>query len=282
MITLVNAIVTLGMLLIVPLGLRMIDDPAGGHLWEVSRRWWPFGAMAGAVSLWLPRGPVATGLAVVYATATALLVAYAVTRAARHRSLRPAEIAVLTALLSPAVAASALVAERAGHHLFGFELTVLVLTVAHFHFAGFAAALVAGLVHRAAPGRAADLAALSVPAGTLIVLAGYLTSDAVELAGALVLTTGMWTIGVLTWRCRTSAADRVIAALLGTSALTLAGSMVLALSWALGEATGIAHPSLAWMAGTHGVANALGFALCAMVGWRRIGAQTAQPERIPS
>jgi hypothetical protein len=48
--------------------------------------------------------------------------------------------------------------------------------------------------------------------------------------------------------------------------------MVLALSWAFGEATGLPHPSLAWMAATHGVANALGFALCAMVGWRRIGA----------
>jgi hypothetical protein len=204
-----------------------------------------------------------------------------VARLLRRRSLAPVEVAVLTALLSPAVAAGALVAERAGFHLFGFKLTVLTLTVAHFHFAGFAAALIAGLVARAtgsAPAagshRAADAAALTVPAGTLLVLIGYFTGDAVELAGALVLTAGMWTVSWLTWRhARVHAADRPTAVLLTVSAAILLASMVLALSWAVGEATGLPHPSLAWMAATHGVANALGFALCAMVGWRRIGAQ---------
>jgi AcrR family transcriptional regulator len=71
---------------------------------------------------------------------------------------------------------------------------------------------------------------------------------------------------------RGTPADRLTAALLCGSAAVLAVSMVLAVSWALGEATGLPHPSLAWMAATHGVANALGFALCGMVGWRRAGA----------
>jgi hypothetical protein len=279
MTVLVHLIVVLGMLMIVPAGLRMLDDPA--RLLSAARRYWPIGAVAGAVSLWLPRGPAAITLAALYALAAALLAGYAVARLLRRRSLAPVEVAVLTALLSPAVAAGALVAERAGFHLFGFKLTVLTLTVAHFHFAGFAAALIAGLVARAtgsAPAagsrRAADAAALTVPAGTLLVLIGYFTGDAVELAGALVLTAGMWTVSWLTWRhARVHAADRPTAVLLTVSAAILLASMVLALSWAVGEATGLPHPSLAWMAATHGVANALGFALCAMVGWRRIGAQ---------
>jgi hypothetical protein len=278
MTVLVRLIVMLGMLAIVPLGLRMLAD--SDRPWSVliaARRFWPVGAVGGAACLWLPRGPVAGGLAVVYASAAALLVASAMVRFARRRSLAPVEIAVLTALVSPAVAASALVAERIGYPLFGFKPTVLTLTVAHFHFAGFAAALVAGLVVGTAAGgrhrRAADAAALTVPAGTLLVLVGYFTGDAVELAGATVLTAGMWTVAWLTWRyTRTSAADRRTATLLGVSAAVLLASMILALSWALGEATGLPHPSLAWMAATHGVANALGFALCAMVGWRRIGA----------
>jgi len=74
-----------------------------------------------------------------------------------------------------------------GYHLFGFEPGVLALAVAHFHFAGFAAALIAGLQSRLTPGRAADAAALTVPAGTVLVLLGYFTAEAVELAGALVL-----------------------------------------------------------------------------------------------
>ena len=46
--------------------------------------------------------------------------------------------------------------------------------------------------------------------------------------------------------------------------------MLLALSWALGEATGLPHPTLTWMAATHGLGNALGFALCSVLAWRRL------------
>ncbi|HET9517672.1 MAG TPA: YndJ family protein [Actinoplanes sp.] len=279
MTTLVHLIVVLGMVVIVPVGLRMVDDPH--PLLHAARRYWPIAAAAGAASLWLPRGPVATALALGYALGAVLLVGYATARLLRRRSLTPIEVAVHTALLSPAVAAAALVAERAEFQLFGFKPTVLTLTVAHFHFAGFAAALIAGLIARVAGDgavvggrRAADAAALTVPAGTLLVLIGYFTGDAVELAGALVLTAGMWTVSWLTWRHgRTIAADRLTAGLLLVSAAILLASMVLAVSWAVGEATGLPHPSLAWMAATHGVANALGFALCAIVGWRRVGAQ---------
>jgi hypothetical protein len=269
MMMLVKLLVGVGMLVVVPLGLRLLADPAA----TVARRCWPVGAVAGAASLWLSRGPAATALATVYATAAAVLVAYAASRPIPARDGWPVEIAIRTALLSPAVAASALLAERAGYRLFGFPPAVLALTVAHFHFAGFAAALIAGLHARLDPGRTGGLAALTVPAGTALVFAGYFTSEFVELAGALVLTTGMWIVGWLTWRHTVRrGADRVTRALLGTSAIVLVASMVLAVSWALGEATGLPHPTLAWMAATHGVANALGFAVCAMVGWRRIGA----------
>jgi len=271
---LVNLLVAVGMLVVVPAGLRLIRDPAVAF----ARRCWPFGAVAGAVSLWLPRGTVATSLATVYAVAAAVLCAYALSRPVRPRREWPTEAAVLTALISPAVAASALIAERAGYHLFGFELGILTLTVAHFHFAGFAAALIAGLQSRLTPGRAADAAALTVPAGTLLVLLGYFTAEAVELAGALVLTAGMWTVGWLTWRYARTAPDRLTALLLGCSAVVLVASMALAVSWALGEATGLPHPSLAWMAATHGVANALGFAVCAMVGRHRAGAYLGSEE----
>ena len=59
-------------------------------------------------------------------------------------------------------------------------------------------------------------------------------------------------------------------ALLRIGAVTIVLSMVLALWWALGEATGLAHPSLSWMAATHGVANAIGFVLCTLLGLRLV------------
>ncbi|MER5886464.1 YndJ family protein [Streptomyces sp. NPDC001941] len=271
MTVLVDLIVMLGMLVIVPAGLRLMDDGPP----DAVRRAWPLLAAPGALSLWLPRGTTATALAAVYAAGAALLAAYAPRTLARApRS--PAALASATALAAPAVAALALVAERGGHRLFGFDLGILALTVPHFHFAGFAAALVAGLVCRSAPGRAGAFAALSVPLGTLLVLAGYFTGDWAELAGALVLTAGMWAVGVLTWRrAAAERRDRVLRTLLGLSSAVLAATMLLALWWALGEAAAIPHPTLTWMAATHGLGNALGFALCSVLAWRRLKERAA-------
>ncbi|MFH9954510.1 YndJ family protein [Streptomyces roseolus] len=279
-------VVTVGMLWVVPTGLGLVEGPRPPG-WEPLRRAWPLLALPGAVSLWLPRSGTATALAACYALATLALALQAPARllltlrgspaggtALPPRSLRPAEAAVLTALVSPSVAGLALVAERASYPLFGFELDLLALTVPHFHFAGFAAALVAGLLCRASGGGPlATTAALSVPAGTLLVLVGYFVDDWAELAGAVVLTAGMAAVAVLTLRERRGlAADPVTRALLGVSALVLAATMALALWWALGEATGLPHPTLTWMAATHGLGNALGFAVCALLAHRRLRA----------
>ncbi|MEU6501766.1 YndJ family protein [Streptomyces californicus] len=268
---LVNVIVMLGMLVVVPAGLRLTE------LRELDRirRLWPLFAVPGATALWLPRGGPATALACCYALGTVLLALYAPRRAARGRDLGPAGIALLTALVTPAVAATALVAERSSHELFGFDLGILALTVPHFHFAGFAAALIAGLVCRVSDGPAGRFAALSVPLGTLLVLAGYFIGDWAELVGAAVLTAGMWTVGLLTWRLgRATGRDRTTRYLLLASAAVLVATMLLALSWAVGEATGLPHPSLTWMAATHGLGNALGFALCSLLAWRRLRTRT--------
>ncbi|MFI6843064.1 YndJ family protein [Kitasatospora sp. NBC_00085] len=275
---LVDLLVLLGMGAVIPLGLALIDEPGLARV----RRLWPMAAVPGALSLWLPRGGLATGCAVLYALGTLAVAAHAPLRLARTRSLAPAEIAVLTALATPSVAGLALVAERSGHRLFGFDLDILALTVPHFHYAGFTAALVAGLVCRARSSSAeARFAALSVPLGTLLVLAGYFVDDWAELLGAVVLTTGMWLVGLLTWRdLRTRTPDRTTAALLGTASAVLAATMVLALWWALGEASGLPHPTLTWMAATHGVGNALGFALCSLLAWRRL-APLPRPLPVP-
>ncbi|MFJ9682661.1 YndJ family protein [Streptomyces sp. NPDC101194] len=270
---LVDLIVMLGMLVVVPAGLRLTGAPELDRM----RRLWPLFAVPGAVALWLPRGAPATTLAACYALGAALLALHAPVRLLRGRTapgacaVAPAEIALLTALVAPSIAATALVAERSGHALFGFGLDILALTVPHFHFAGFAAALVAGLVCRVTDGAAGRFAALSVPLGTLLVLVGYFIGDRVELAGSVVLTAGMWAVALLTWRAvRGPQRDRITRLLLATSSAVLAVTMVLALSWALGEATGLPHPTPTWMAATHGLGNALGFALCSVLAWQRL------------
>ena len=65
----------------------------------------------------------------------------------------------------------------------------------------------------------------------------------------------------MNWRGRGASATLVV---------TVVATMVLALSWAFGEAAGVPHPSPAWMAATHGVANAVAFGACAVLAWRRL------------
>jgi len=259
LIVLVHAVVSLGMLVVVPLGLTLLPTR------NTSTRWGVAFAVPGAVALWLPRGAVSITLASVYFAGTLVLIGLAVRHFSQHRTLRPQQVALYTALATPSIAALALVAERASYELFGFNLTVLSLTVAHFHFAGFAAALMAYL--------AADgVAAVSVPLGTAIVLLGFFVGDPVELAGAVVLTTGMWLVGWSLWR-RSQRADRITAVLLVASGAVLVLTMLLAVGWALGHVVDTPYLPLEWMVATHGVANAVGFGLCGVLAMRREGAR---------
>ncbi|GAA1610421.1 MULTISPECIES: YndJ family protein [Kribbella] len=255
MTVLVHAVVSLGMLIVLPLGLPLLPTRT------TSTRWWFAFAVPGAVSLWLPRGAVSIALASIYCVGTLVLIVLAAQHFWQHRKLSARQVALYTALATPSIAALALVAERSSYELFGFNLTVLSLTVAHFHFAGFTAALMAYL-------SADGLAAVSVPLGTVIVLLGFFLGDPVELAGAVVLTTGMWLVGWKLWK-RSRRAERSTAILLVVSGSVLVVTMLLAVTWALGHVADTPYLPLQWMVATHGVANAVGFGLCGVLAMRR-------------
>jgi hypothetical protein len=261
-----NLILICGMVVVVPLGLRLVDGVP---------RWlppiWVAAAGPGAVALWLERGALAASLALPYLVATLLLAALGTTHWLRRPTLAPRELALLTAATAPAVAGVSLVAERFGTSLFGFPLRIESLTVAHFHFAGFAAALIAALVSQSGDGWLATATALGVPAGILTVLIGFFTTRLIELAGAMLLTAAMWAVAWLSWQtARTARPGTATRMLLVVSASVLPVTMALAVLWAAGRATGLPHPSLDWMIATHGVLNGVGFGLCGMVAWRRL------------
>ncbi len=102
-------------------------------------------------------------------------------------------------------------------------------------------------------------------------LVGYFIDDWVEFAGAGVLTVGMWSVGGLTWaQLRARAEDRWTKLLLAISSATLVATMLLAVAYALGSAADFPHLSLTWRVATHGAANAVGFALCGFLAFRRL------------
>ncbi len=266
---LVGVLVTLGMVVVAPLGLSLLDTPGLMRL----RRWWPLlGVVAGAALL-LPRGPLAVALVTPYAVACAAVTACGLRRALWLRSWSTRELTALTAAGSLSVAALSLVAERAGVTLLGFSLTVHGLTVAHFHFAGFAAALLAGLTAVAVPGRPAQLGALAVPPGHGD-RRGRSLHRALDRAGRRRRPDRGAHRHVLGGRAAGArspgrphgpgaAADR----LAGDPCHDGAGVW-----FALGRASGLPHLSIADTAATHGVVNAVGVGLCGLLAWSRAGA----------
>ncbi|MDC7122652.1 YndJ family transporter [Cellulomonas fimi] len=271
----VHVLVGLGATVVLPLGLRLLGPLVVARPGSLA---WPLAGLAAAVSVWLPVGPVASALSLPFAVASAVLAVLGVRVAVQPSATPHARVqrgAVATALVTPAIGAAALVAERAGWGLLGFGGTYLTLTVPHMLFAGFGACLVAGLVAGVAPGRPADVAAVAVPVGVLLVLAGYFVSDAAELLGAVVLTAALWCAAAAVLRAPAAVTDAEGAAggdarrarvLLRTGAVVVVVAMLPALWWAAGESLGLPHPGLDVMVATHGVANALGFVVCTLVG----------------
>jgi hypothetical protein len=263
-------VVMLGMLVVLPLGLGLLPIP------QWVPKVWVAGAVPAAVALWLPQGALAAVLAVPYLLVAVGLALFGLRWWWRSpKGVRA--LAVLIAMAAPTIAATALVAERSGHDLFGFPPSLLALTVAHFHFGGFAAALIAGLVCLSTnDGPLGRLAALCVPAGAAVVFIGFWLGRlgsfgrVMELAGTVVLTAGLWLVAWLTWRERRGA-DPVTRVLFLVAAVVPVATMALALSWAVGRVSDLPHLSIDAMVASHGVANAVGFALCSVLAWRRKG-----------
>lgn len=84
----IGTFVALGMLVLVPLGLRLIDT--GGGPVAVIAQAWPLAALAGSAALVLDRGTTAVILAVPYAAVTVSLAVAAAERLWRRRSFAPA------------------------------------------------------------------------------------------------------------------------------------------------------------------------------------------------
>lgn len=265
----------LGMVVLVPLGLRLLDTQE--RRLHVLLQCWLLPAIAAAGSLLLEPGPFAVVLALPYLIVAGWLAVLGVWRPVRRRALMPVDVAVLTAMVSPVVAAVSLLAERGGVDLLGFGPSTLALTVAHSHIAGFVASVMAALAAATTGSAVADVAALAVPAGVVLVFVGFITVAEVELLGAVVLATGTWLLaGVLGFRIRRAAPSRLTRVLFAVSAVSVAVSMVLAVSWAAARVwPGFPNLSLSWMVATHGWANTAGFALCGLLGWWRVRRELA-------
>ena len=261
--TLVDALLLLAVLCVVPLAVPLV--PAWSRTPHA-----PIALVAGlplAAALLIERGPVAGLLALPWLLATLV---GAMTAAAWWWRTRPGWAAGAW-VVAPAylvVGAAWLLADRLDLAPAGVTAPLVQLTAIHFHHAGFGAAVLATCTWQVRPSRGAGAALAMILAGPPVVAVGFLTSGVLQVLGALLLAVGLW---ALAWQVVRHVAPRFAGApriLLVVSALATLAPMVLAVQWAAGSAFGTPALSIPAMALWHGLANAVGFVLLGVLGWR--------------
>ena len=180
-----------------------------------------------------------------------------------------------------------LTASRFGLSPMSFQEPIVLLTAVHFHFAGFAAPLLALAAGTAIekktfiPRRIFNVVAAGILAGPGLLAAGFVIGPRLKLAMALLVACSEAGLSLFFLALARSMRPRLAQMFVAISALSVLCAMVLAGVWAIGEFPLQPFVHLDEMARFHGTANALGFILCGLVGWTLAACRVACPEGDP-
>jgi hypothetical protein len=276
---LIQKILLLAILVIVPLGLSLItqvSDQSDSMLYGLSVSAQPVAAVASVVSFLLDPGGPAAVLVSSWLLLSAVIGLLGLLRLIKRRPVFSREVSIDAAMLYLPVGAAWLLASRLGIQPMGFGDTIVLLTAVHFHFAGFAAPLLAGMAGRALArsqslSRVFGLSVSCIIGGTPLVAAGITFSPALALVGAAIISAGLVLLAVLVlgWILR-SVNSFVAQTLLVISSLSSIFAMILACLYAYSLVAGTVILDIPQMALSHGILNAVGFALCGLLAWSLI------------
>ena len=271
----IHKVVFFGMLVVVPLGLSLVPAPGAqdSSLYRLAVLVQPFAALPAIASFYLQTGPLAAMLSSAWVILTVLIALTGLMRF-KSRGLYPIEESSIDAgLLYLPVAGVWLVVYRLGIQPFDYGETIILLTVIHFHFAGFAAPIIAGmsgrvLATRKHPQAIFRFSVFAIVASMPLVAAGITFSPWLGLIGTLLLSAGLVMLAVLTvgWVIPAIAplSSRL---LLLIGALSSCAAMVLACLYAYSLPMKILIIDIPTMALTHGLLNAFGFVACSLAAW---------------
>ncbi len=271
-----DLLILLAVLVVTPLGMSLAVSAArsGSPLDGAALAVQPFAAGLVILSFLLPAGPLAGLLASGWLLLDGLA-ALAALAALRSRGLgRADELCVDAGLLYLPVGGAWLLASRLGINPLGFGDTIVLLTAIHFHYAGFAAPILAGMAgRRLAAARPSAwgifrVVATGVVAGVPLVAAGITISPALEVAAACILAGSLAALSALTlYAIVPTLRRRSAQALLVISAAAAVIAMLFAVAYAVGEFAQAPIVGIPRMIEVHGLVNALGFVLCGLIAW---------------
>lgn len=266
-------------LVIVPLGLQLTRkverDVAAPAAERIARSVQLPCALAVVAAFLVARGTLAALLAAAWLIFGGLLAFGAAVRIYRGACRSVNSALPIFAFLYLTVGAAWLIASRFGLSPLGFQEPIVLLTAVHFHYAGFAAPLLARssrLVLTQSgkfPARSAFLntVATGVMAGPGLLAAGFVIGPRVKLAAAMILASSEIGLALCFLFALQRVARPAAKLLIALASISVALAMVLAALWAIGEYPLQPFVHLAEMARLHGTANAFGFTLCGLVGW---------------
>ncbi|MGI9429278.1 MAG: YndJ family protein [Bythopirellula sp.] len=269
-----HAILGFAPLVIVPLAAHVVmlsDDVS--LWWQRARLAQLPAAILFAVALILPQGWQSALLSLPWFLVALMFAGVGLANLTRHGIRSPERLGVSAGMIMLLVGASWAMLDRWGMRPLKFEPVIVLLTAIHFHYAGFALPILAGLVapwgSQAWGMRIVAAVILSVPAVAIGITATQLQLQPIfetmaawlmSLAGTLV----SWSYWRQASQTRWPASSR---RLWRFASAALAAGMVLSLLYGSRQLTDVSWLDIPWMRALHGTANAFGFTLVALWGW---------------
>ncbi len=225
-------------------------------------------ALLATVSFFVPVGPVAGALTCLWLVAAVALAVDGLDRVIRARLTSFAEFCFAVGEGYALVGALWLTASRLALQPVGFHEPIVLLTAVHFHYAGFMAAVLAGLA--ASTMRTSLFLRIALSCAVLgpgLLGLAFLVGPKLKLAAVGLMVIGECGIAISTFRIGLAEARGIGGRLLLVASACVLLGMALAGIWAVGEYPLHAFVNLEQMARYHGVLNSVGFGLCSLVGW---------------
>lgn len=280
---LIHKIVFFALLVIVPLGLSLVtvgEQRINASLYRVAVLAQPLAAVITIASFFFEKGLLSASLSALWLVTCGIVALLGLSRFTA-RGLYPLyESSVDAGLLYLPVAGGWLIIYRLGVQPFDYGETIILLTVVHFHFAGFAAPIIAGITGKmlAAIGRPPRgiyaFIVFAIVGAMPLVAAGITFSPWAGLAGTLLLSSGLVLLAILTVARVVPAVSSLSGRLLlSIAALSSCTAMVLACLYAYSLVAHVVILRIPTMAMTHGLLNAFGFATCSLFAWSNINAK---------
>jgi len=273
----IESLFLLGPLVVVPLGLGLYFRFTGkmqlGIPVRLARKLQLPAALCIIASFWFPQGIVATILVLPWLIFGSLIGLQGLLTLIQRKFAGLRTGCLVVSFLYLPIGCAWLVASRLGLNPMGFQEPIVLLTAVHFHFAGFAAPVLALATGLADEKRNPILQkmfstiATGVMAGPGLLAIGFVIGPHLKLIAAVLVACSE--IGLAF--CFLAEVRKVrpwLAQMFITiSAVSVLFAMVLAGIWAIGEFPLQPFVHLDEMAKLHGTANALGFVTCGLVGW---------------